>query len=184
VFTPSYHRKQLPIDPARSRLGGRRSRGGGERSTRGSIKMRAIRFASPALRLVVVMGLVLGTLASTAAGAPTTVRARTASTCPKQTSRDAVGRIWSWRVVLRGKVSCSEAIRTNLAYIRAAREGRCRSRICSQVAFPGGWLCSSLSAAEEKELRNGLTSRCERRGASFWVYKVASHSGAPGTHRS
>jgi hypothetical protein len=120
-------------------------------------------------------------LALMVTGASTTVGAKTVSACPTQTSRDAVGRTWSWRVVLHGRVSCAEAIRTNLAYIRAAREGRCPSRICTEVTFPGGWLCSSLSAAEEKELGNGLTSGCERRGASFKVYKASSPTSIHGT---
>ena len=108
-------------------------------------------------------------------------RSTASSACAPQTSKNAMGRQWSWRVVLHGKVSCAEAIRTEHAYIRALREGRCPSRICSEVTFPGGWTCSSLSAAEEKEAGNGLTGGCERKGASFKVYKVTNHEGKPGT---
>lgn len=108
-------------------------------------------------------------------------RSTASSACATQTSKNAIGRQWSWRVVLHGKDSCAEAIRTEHAYIRALREGRCPSRICSEVTFPGGWTCSSLSAVEEKEAGNGLTGGCERKGASFKVYKVTNHGGKPGT---
>jgi hypothetical protein len=131
-------------------------------------------------RLILISAGAIVALALISAGAGTTSGAKTASACPTQTSKDALGRTWSWRVVTQGSVSCAEAIRTNLAYIRAAREGRCPSRICTEVTFPGGWLCSSLSAAEEKELGNGLASGCKRRGASFKVYKASSPTSTPG----
>lgn len=92
--------------------------------------------------------------------------------CAKQTSKNALGRRWTWRGVLHGRVSCRQAARTERRYIRALREGRCRTRICTQVTFPGGWTCSSLSAVEEQELGNGEVGGCERKGASFSVFEV------------
>ncbi len=96
--------------------------------------------------------------------------------CPKQRSKDALGRPWTWRVVLHGRVSCREANRTNRRYLRALREGRCPTRICSEVTFPGGWTCSALSSAEEQELGNGEVGGCRRRGAHFEVFKVPARS--------
>lgn len=119
-------------------------------------------------------------LAIMAIGASTTVGAKTASACPAQTTNDAIGRTWSWRVVVHGRVSCTEAIRTNLAYIRAVREGRCPSEICTEVTFPGGWTCSSVIPALERELAP-VVSGCERTGASFDVDKVSRPKSTHGT---
>jgi len=46
MLTPSDHDEQLPIDPSRSRLRGRRTRGAGETSIGGGIAVRGICFAS------------------------------------------------------------------------------------------------------------------------------------------
>lgn len=92
--------------------------------------------------------------------------------CPKQTSKNALGQRWTWRVVLRGRVSCRQAIRTHRRYIRAVREGRCPTRICLDVTLPGGWTCNSLNAVEEQELGNGLVGGCERKKASFKIFEV------------
>lgn len=92
--------------------------------------------------------------------------------CAKQTSKNVLGQRWTWRAVLHGRVSCREAARTERRYIRALREGRCKTRICTQVTFPGGWTCSSLSAVEEQELGNGLVGGCDRKGTRFSVFEV------------
>ena len=93
-------------------------------------------------------------------------------TCPRQTSENALGQRWTWHVVLHRRVSCRQAARTERRYIRALREGRCKTRICTQVTFPGGWTCSSLSAVEEQELGNGEVGGCDRKGASFSVFEA------------
>jgi hypothetical protein len=117
-------------------------------------------------------------LMSTGAGA--TGAGRAASACPTQTSKDAVGRTWSWRVVLHGKVSCAQAIRTNLAYIRATREGRCTTEICTEVTFAGGWTCSSVIPTLEKKLAP-VVGECDRKGASFDIDKISLPTSTPGT---
>jgi hypothetical protein len=123
------------------------------------------------------LGLLIGTsiliaTATVSVSAASEQHAKIASACPTQTGKDAIGRPWTWRVVISGSVSCAEAISTNRAYIKAAREGRCPSRICTEVTFPGGWTCSSLSAAEEKQLGNGEVGGCQRKGASLTVFTV------------
>lgn len=131
-------------------------------------------------RLSFIPVAVVVALALMATGALAAGGAKTASACPTQTSKDAIGRTWSWRVVLHGKVSCSEAIRTNLAYLRALRAGRCPTEICTEVTFPGGWTCSSVIPALEKKLAP-VVSECERKGASFDVDKVSRPTAAPRT---
>jgi hypothetical protein len=87
----------------------------------------------------------------------------------------------TYRFVLQGRVSCSEAQRTMRSYAHAITQGRCPTRICTQVTFPGGWTCSSSSAVEIKQ--GAALAGCGRRGASFRVYK-ASPGGPPGAEQS
>jgi hypothetical protein len=127
--------------------------------------------------ILVLIGVVIAILPASSA----TAGSRRA--CPKQRSKDALGRPWTWRVVLHGRVSCREANRTNRRYLRALREGRCPTRICSEVTFPGGWTCSALSPVEEQELGNGEVGGCRRRGAHFEVFEVTAHSSGQGDRR-
>ena len=87
----------------------------------------------------------------------------------------------TYRFVLQGRVSCGEAHRTMQAYAHAITQGRCPSRICTQVTFPGGWTCSTASSVEIKE--GAAIAGCNRRGASFRVYK-ASPGGPPDAEQS
>jgi hypothetical protein len=59
--------------------------------------------------------------------------------------------------------------------------GALPERICTQVTFPGGWTCSTASSVELKE--GAATAGCNRRGASFRVYK-ASPGGPPDAEQS
>jgi hypothetical protein len=102
---------------------------------------------------------------------------KTAAACSNETINEAkyLGKV-TYRFVLKGNVSCNEAHRTLRAYIRAVAAGRCPSRICTEVVFAGGWTCSATSAAEQ-QTNGGLLAGCDRRRASFVVYR-ASHADA------
>jgi hypothetical protein len=89
--------------------------------------------------------------------------------------------IATFRFVLKRNVSCSQAHRTESEYVRALVAGRCRSRICTAVTFPGGWRCSSSSSAEEHE--GAPAGGCSgRHGASFVVYLVRSRAAHASFH--
>jgi hypothetical protein len=81
----------------------------------------------------------------------------------------------TYRFVLTGDVSCVEAHRTMRAYVRAIVAGRCPTRICTQVVFPGGWTCSSASAVERGS--GSPLAGCVRSGASFDAYKAGGSAG-------
>lgn len=87
----------------------------------------------------------------------------------------------TYRFVLQGRVSCREAQRTMRAYAHAITQGRCPTRICTQVTFPGGWTCSTSSSVEIQQ--GAAIAGCNRRGASFTVYK-ASPGGPPDAEQS
>ncbi len=126
-------------------------------------------------RLGVLVGAVVVALALVSSGAVATVGARIASSCRVRAVRPEVGKV-TQRVVLHGKVSCSQARRTYLAFLRAEDSGACGSgRICG-VLQAGGWQCSFLSSVESKE-DGGLQARCSRKGSSFGVYNVAAKTG-------
>jgi hypothetical protein len=65
------------------------------------------------------------------------------------------------------------------AYARALVQGRCPTRICTQVVFPGGWTCSAPTGAEEQQ--SGVVAGCERNNGSFDVYKARRHRHATRT---
>lgn len=98
--------------------------------------------------------------------------ARAAAACANETVSFPSGKL-TLRFVLHGNVGCAEAHRTMRAYGRALREGRCPTRICTEVEFAGGWTCSVPSAAEE--LPSGPIAGCERSNASFEVHKARKH---------
>lgn len=105
--------------------------------------------------------------------------ARIASSCRVQAVRPEVGKL-TQRVVLHGKVSCSQARRAYLAFLRDEDSGACGSgRIC-EVLQPGGWQCSFLSSVESKA-DGGLLAGCSRAGASFGVYNLARQARKSGS---
>jgi len=77
----------------------------------------------------------------------------------------------TYRFVLKGHVTCAEAHRTMRAYVRALVAGRCPTRICTQVLFPGGWTCSATSTVEQRA--GSPLGGCDRRNASFQVFSAA-----------
>lgn len=126
-------------------------------------------------RLGVLFGAVVVGLALQSSGALATV----ASSCRVQAVRPEVGKV-TQRIVLHGKVSCSRARRTYLAFLRDEDSGACGSgRICG-VLQPGGWQCSFLSSVESKA-DGGLRAGCSRAGASFGVYNLARKRGTGGS---
>lgn len=130
-------------------------------------------------RLGLLSVAVVVALALVSSGALATVGARIASPCRVQAVRPEVGKV-TQRVVLHGKVSCSQARRTYLAFLRDEDSGACGSgRICG-VLQPGGWQCSFLSSVESKA-DGGLQARCSRAGASFGVYNLARKRGTSGS---
>jgi hypothetical protein len=124
------------------------------------------------LALVAVGVIVVLALVSTAAQA--TDRGRIATACSNETVNAGFGNV-TVRFVLHGKVSCTEAHRTMRAYARAIADGRCTSEICTEVVFAGGWTCSATIPVLQRP--NLPIWGCERRGASFDVYKVIRGAG-------
>jgi hypothetical protein len=141
--------------------------------------VRVKRFAPRAVGVVIILAVALATVAS--AGAQATGGGQAASACSNDTYNGGkyVGKE-TFRFVLKGNVSCTEAHRTMGEYVRALAAGRCPSRICDEVSFPGGWTCSVLSSVESHE-DGGLVGGCERRGASFGVYKASRPTSETGT---
>lgn len=125
------------------------------------------------LGLIPVVAVVFLALVST--GAQATAGARVASPCLVQAVRPIVGK-FTKRLVLRGKVSCSEAGRTYRAFLRDEDSGACGSGQICGIRQAGGWQCAFLSVVESKQ-DHGLEADCSRRGASFGVYSVAGKSG-------
>lgn len=97
------------------------------------------------------------------------LRGTSAAACSNETVSLPGGRM-TLRFVLHGSVSCSEAHATMRAYARALVAGHCPTRICD-MTFPGGWICSSTSAVEQ-QMSGGILGGCQRRGASFDIYKA------------
>ncbi len=123
--------------------------------------------------VAIVVALTLVTTAARAGGS-----ARIAASCRVQAVRPEVGKV-TQRVVLRGRVVCSQARRAYLAFLRAEDSGACGSgRICG-VLQPGGWQCSLVSSVESKA-DGGLQAGCSRPGASFGVSNVARNGGKTG----
>ena len=111
-------------------------------------------------------------IATCLTAAPVTTTAAAAVSCPTETVDFGAGKS-TLRFVLRGNATCSEAHRTLRAYARAVAAGRCPTRICTQVTFPGGWTCASANPSVTKALAG-----CRRSRASFDVYKARRHAAA------
>ena len=128
-------------------------------------------------RLGLLSGAIVVALALVSTGALATVGARIASSCRVQAVRPEVGE-FTQRVVLHSKVSCSQARRTYLVFLRDVDSGAFGSgRIC-EVLQPGGWQCSFLSSVESNA-DGGLQAGCSRAaGASFGVYNLARKRGS------
>jgi hypothetical protein len=120
--------------------------------------------------VVVPVVLALTTAAAWASGG-----GRIASPCLVQAVRPAVGK-FTQRLVLHGRVSCSEARRTYRGFLRDEDSGACGSGQICGIRQPGGWKCAFLSVVES-EADGGLKADCSRRGASFGAYNVADKSG-------
>lgn len=121
-------------------------------------------------RLGLLCGAIVVALALVSTNALASRGARIASSCLVQAVRPGLGKA-TQRVVLHGKVSCSQARRTYLAFLRDEDSGACGSgRICG-VLQPGGWQCSFLSSVESKA-DGGRLAGCFRAGASFGVYNL------------
>lgn len=128
--------------------------------------MRVTRFAPGAVGAALILAVVFATVP--AAGTSAATGAVASSVCSSKRLDGFGPQPVTFRLALRGDVSCAEARRTRLSYEHAILDGRCRTRICD-VTFRGGWRCSSTNSVESQE-NGGLEGGCERKGASFRVY--------------
>lgn len=123
---------------------------------------------------LISLGVVVA-LALLAAGALATGGLRIVPTCANVTVNPPHGGPLTIRLALKGRVTCAEAQRTVRAYYRPGL--KCEGSGCF-AKLPGGWLCSHVSAIEEKD---GVQGGCQRKGASIEEYKVSSPTSTPGT---
>ena len=125
------------------------------------------------LRRGLVWTVVVGALIVAASVAQAAGSSRVAAGCGTETLGGShyVARV-TYRFVLHGNATCTQAHSTMRAYIGALEKGRCPTRICTEVLFPGGWTCSSASPVEIQ--MGSALAGCSRRGGSFVVYRAGS----------